>query len=196
MFSYKREAGSLEQLHATYATPSNFLVGILPNVRRHDCRDKTNTKSTNNSPDIELCQTRRVQSRTGLKYTANDEDDIRDDEGLLSAKCIGHVERRHGPKEATRLKNGNDVAREIGVLVRVFIQAKTVLETRHREDTANETYCPLISRLYSKLLREYFNTGIPSKQHPTKRRHSREDISSAVLDYVLPYRRLRRHISW
>lgn len=98
---HSRKLNLLEQLHASNTPPSNLLVGVLSNIGGYHGRDQTHSEPTNDSSDVQLRQTGRMQSSTSLHNASDNEDDIRDNESLLSAKGIRYVERRHGPEKAT-----------------------------------------------------------------------------------------------
>lgn len=122
----------LEQLHRANTPSSDFLVGILSDIRRHNsCPNistklanapqndltgyQANTKPANDSPNVQLCKTGGVEAARSLQNAADQEDDISDDESRLAAQLVAEIERGHCAEEAAGLKDRDNISGQIRI---------------------------------------------------------------------------------
>lgn len=137
------DAGDVEELHATDAAASDFLVGILADVGGDDSTRQSDSKASDDPADVQLCEiVARTQSAGGLDDAAEDEDEVRKEKGSLPTELVGEVEGGHGAKEAAGLQDRDDVSFQRGMVGTFSIEAKAVVERFHREHSADQTGVP------------------------------------------------------
>lgn len=160
---------SLKQLHAADATSSDLLVGILADICRDNGTGKTNTKSTDDSANIQLSHViTSAHGTSSLDNTADNEDDVGEEQRHLAAEFISKIERAHGAEEAACLEDGDDVALNAGMFRAVPVESKAVVERVHRQDAADES-------------------SVPSKQHAAEGGDRCEEVGASILYDVVPY---------
>ena len=154
---------------ATYS--SDFFVGVLTNVCRNNSTNQSNTKTSNNSANIQLRKIMTLAHRArSLHNTADNEDQISKHQSPLATQLVAQVERTRSAKETSSLKHRDNVSFQTGMTGALRIQAKAVVERLHREYAADET-------------------GVPTEQHATETGDCRQEVGSSVLDDVRPHLR-------
>lgn len=150
---------------------SDFLIGILANVRRNNRTDQTNSKTTNYPANIQLRKIVTLAHRASrLHNTANNENQISKQQRPLATQLVAQVERARSAKETSSLKDTDNISLQTGVTGALGIQAKAVVERLHRENAADET-------------------GVPTEQHATETGDGRQEVGASVLDDVRPHLR-------
>ena len=79
----------------------------------------------------------------------------------ISLQFIAKIERACSTKEAAGLKDGNNVALQVAERFAMLIEVERVLESVHRQHTANEA-------------------SVPTKQHAAKASNSCKEVCTTV----------------